>query len=100
MVKAAEVRDACYLPSPLHGSSVRCVFGKRQVRADPVVVIPIGNQYAAQVRFVEDDQVVEALTAGSADQALGIGILTGTAGRDRSIANAHCTQTLLECPSI
>ena len=64
MVKVAEVRDACYVPSPLHGSSVRRVFGKRQVWADQVVVIHVRGQHAPQVRFVEDDQVVEVAVGG------------------------------------
>ena len=62
-MKAAEVRDACHLSDPLHESAVWCVFGKRQVRADQVVVISIGNQHAAHVRSVKDDLLVEALTA-------------------------------------
>ena len=63
VMKATEIRDACHLSNPLHGSAVRCVFGERQVRVDPVVVIPIGHQHAALVHFVEQNQVVEALTA-------------------------------------
>jgi len=54
MVKATEVRHACHLSDPLHGSAVRGVFGKRQVRADPVVVIPLGDHHAEQVRLVEE----------------------------------------------
>ena len=99
-MKATEVRDACHLSNPLHGSAVRCVFGKRQVRADQVVVIPIGNQHAAQVRSVEDDQVVEAFPTDRSDDSFGIGVLSGTTRRDRSVADAHRPQTLLACAAI
>ena len=100
MVKTAEVRDTCYLSDPLHRSTVWRVFGEGQVRTGLVVIIRVGDQYAAQMHFVENDQMAEALAADRSDNSFGMGVLSGTARRDGSVTDAHCTQTLLDWCSI
>jgi len=48
------------------------------------------------MRLVEDDQMADALATGRADGPFGTGILSGTARRDRSVANTHGAKALLE----
>ena len=43
--------------------------------ASPLVVFEIQLQDTTQARFMQDDDVVQALAANRADQALDIGIL-------------------------
>ena len=62
-MKAAEVWDAGDLADRLHRPAVRRIFGQRPVRADPIVVIAVSGEDAVQVRFTEDDQMVETLAA-------------------------------------
>ena len=53
----------------------RSILVERQVSARPLVVFEIRLQDATQAWFMQDDDVVQALAANRADQALDIGIL-------------------------
>ena len=53
----------------------RSILIERQVSARPLVVFEIRLQDATQAWFIQDDDVVQALAANRADQALDIGIL-------------------------
>jgi len=48
-------------------------------------------QHAAQLRFVEHDQVIESFAPNRADEALDVTLLPWRAWRGRMIADPHCT---------
>ena len=62
-MQPGEVWDAHDPTCTLNGTAVWRVLSKRQMRADAVVVAKIRSENVAKVRFVEDDQMVEALAA-------------------------------------
>src|SRR2546427_10404843 len=53
-----------------------------------------------QVAFVEHDDEIEAFAANRADDALGEGILPGSARRDDDLANAHALDPALEVSAV
>ena len=66
------------------GEGDRRLLVQALVRARLVVVRDVVGQDAAQVRLVDDEEVVEALRAHRADPALGVGVR-----RRRAVGRAH-----------
>ncbi len=60
---------------PLNGSRDRCIFRQRPVGSNVVVIAGIGLQDPAQMRLVQDDQVVGTLAPDRADEPFGKAIL-------------------------
>jgi hypothetical protein len=96
MVQTAEVRDARDRADPKDRTAVWRVLVKGEVRAGVVVIARVRGQHVPQMRFVEDDQMVEALTPDGADQPLDIRVLPRAARRDRPITDAHRSDPPLE----
>jgi len=69
------------------------------VRPRNVVVHEVAKQ-ATQVAFVEHDDEIEAFAANRADDALGEGILPGSARCDDDLANAHALDPALEVTAV
>src|SRR5260370_35911857 len=67
----------------------RSILVERQVSARPLVVFEIQLQDATQPSFIQDDDVVQALAANRADQALDIGILPRGSWSREDFANAQ-----------
>ena len=59
------------------------------MRPNPVVIGRVVLQNATQLRFVEHDQVIKALTPNRSDEALDVAVLPRRAWRGRMIADAH-----------
>lgn len=59
----------------LHRSRFRGVFLQRQMRSAAVIVGEVISENPAQVILVEDDHMVDAVSAKGSDQALHIGSL-------------------------
>ena len=88
MVQSTDVRHAHDDAGWLYNASERGILVQR-VRSNVIVVGGIGVQRAAQVRLVEDDQMIETLAADGSDQSLDVGVLPWAARSNRSISNAH-----------
>jgi hypothetical protein len=56
---------------------VGCVLVEREMGARLVIILEVTGQDSTQVSFAEDKDVIEALAADRADQALGERILPG-----------------------
>src|SRR5206468_2549050 len=59
------------------------------VAAPRVVVVEVVAEKPAEVALAEDDNVVEALAADAADEALGERVLPGAARRGEDFLDAH-----------
>ncbi len=86
------MKDAVDPANASYGSAEGGVFVQRQMCAGPVVIVGIRGQRSAQMRLVEGDQVVDAFAADRFDNSFGMGVLSGTAWCNRSIADAHGTK--------
>jgi hypothetical protein len=69
------------------------------VRPRNVVIHEVGAKQATQVAFVEHDGETEAFAANRAYDALGEGILPGSARGDDDLANAQALDPALELAS-
>src|SRR5437773_7325792 len=85
----------------LHASaSLMTLLVERQVSARPLVVFEIQLQDATQPSFIQDDDVVQALAANRADQALDIGILPRRSRSREDFANAQPPGRFVEFLSV
>jgi hypothetical protein len=66
------------------------------VRPRDVVVHEVGAKQATQVALVEHEDEIEAFAANRSYDALGEGILPGSARGDEDLANAHALNPPLE----
>jgi hypothetical protein len=71
----------------------RGVFGQRSVGPEFVVVVGIRGQDPAQVRFAQDNDVVQALSPDRTDQPFDMTILPRRPRRSWSIPNSHGRKT-------
>jgi hypothetical protein len=98
-MEAADLRKLHYFSElrRLYAPTDRSILVERQVSASPLVVFEIQLQDATQARFMQGDDVVQALAvqalaANRADQALDIGILPRRlrSGEDFADAQPPC----------
>jgi hypothetical protein len=61
----------------LYRAALRTILVEREVRSHRIVIVKVRRQYAAQMTVIEDDDVIETLTANRADDALDVGVLPG-----------------------
>jgi hypothetical protein len=89
-MEAADLRKLHYFSEfrRLYPPRDRSILVERQVSARPLVVFEIQLQDATQACFMQDDDVVQALAANRADQALVIGILPRRSRGREDFANA------------
>lgn len=64
----------------LNGPSRRCLLAQRQVRPRSVIVVEVRGKNAAQMSFVEDDDVVEISSPDGASRAAAQPIARSTKG--------------------
>jgi hypothetical protein len=75
MMKSAEDWPRDDLAVPLNGTTERRVFGKGEVRPDAIIIGGEHHRDPAQMALAEDHDIIEALLADRADQALRVPIL-------------------------
>ena len=80
----------------LDRSRVRCVLAEREVRARVVVVGEVRLEDDPQVGFADDDDVVEAVAANGAHEALYEWILPGRLWRGLDLLDAKACDALAE----
>jgi len=71
-----------------------------EMSARAVVVAEVGSETTTKVSLVEDNHVVEKLTADGANHALGEGVLPGRAGRSENLGQAHALHSSLELAAV
>ena len=88
-MKSADLRDRNDAPArwrlPLASKGAVIVEGL--MRARGVVVREVAAEQAAEVSFVDHDDVIEAFPSNRPDDALGEGILPGGARRDEDLGH-------------
>jgi hypothetical protein len=77
MIQSARNRDCGNGANPLDRSPHWRILLEGSMRTRLIVISRIGGKYAAQVPFPKNSNVVQALAAKRADQALGYPILPG-----------------------
>ena len=75
MVKTAKDRARCHGAESLDDAMERRVLDQRSVSSEFVVIVGIGGQVSAQVRFPEDYDVVQAISPDRAYEAFDVPIL-------------------------
>jgi hypothetical protein len=64
------------LPEPLNGTADRRILGQSEMRPD-IIVGGVRRTNSTQMRFAEDDDVIEAFPTDRADQPLRMPVLPG-----------------------
>ena len=69
MMETADLRDGDHFPGAtcLYRPLLRAVLSEREMGSRSVVVIDVRRKYAAQMPLVEDDHVVQTLSADRAE---------------------------------
>src|SRR5438445_13671418 len=78
----------------------RSILVERQMSARPLVVFEIQLQDTTQPRFIQDDDVVQALAANRPDHALDIGSLPRRSRSREDLANPEPPCSSLEFRSV
>src|SRR5713101_463584 len=81
-------------------AGLRAILVEREMRSGAVIVLEIGRQDAAQVGFIENDDVIETLAADRADDALDIGVLPWGARCGDDLVDPHGPDTIAEALAI
>jgi hypothetical protein len=67
---------------PSDRSVIWRVLFEAEMRSAPMIVTTVGREDASEVRLVDDDHVIETLSADRADQAFDVRILPRTRGAE------------------
>src|SRR5882672_6390698 len=78
----------------LDGPDVRRILVEREMSAGLVIVREVAGQDAAQVAFVEDENVIETLAPDRADEPLREGILPGAVRRRQDFLDPHALHSV------
>jgi hypothetical protein len=89
VVKAPDDRLRCDAAYVLDGTMDWSVFAKRPMSSQLVVVGSILRQDPAQVRFAQDNHMVNALATNRSDQPFGEAVLPWRAWGNRLVADSH-----------
>jgi hypothetical protein len=102
VMKLADLGDCDDTPGwdRLYLAPAWAVATETLVRPRNVVVAEVRAKQATRVAFVEHDDEIEAFAANRADDALGEGILPGSARCNDDLANAHAFDPALEVGAV
>ena len=89
MMNSAEDRHSCDAAYVLSGAMDRSVFAKRPMSPQLVIINGISRQAAAEVRFAQDNHMVDALATNRSDQSFGEAVLPWRAWGNRLVADSH-----------
>src|SRR5438105_351800 len=76
--------------------TIRRVFLETEMRAAAMVVAEVRRQDAAQMRGVQDDQLIETLATNGSDQPFDERVLPGTCGTGHDLCDRHAGHAALE----
>src|SRR4029453_611960 len=102
VMKPADLGDCDDTPGwdRLYLAPAWAVATETLVRPRNVVVAEVRAKQATRGAFVEHDDEIEAFAANRADDALGEGILPGSARCNDDLANAHALDPALEVGAV
>ena len=102
MVQAADLPDFDDFPliDSLNGTFQRCVLVQRKVSTSHIVVFDVLSKNLPDVAFAQYDQVIEALSADTADHPLGIGVLPGRMRGSRHVLYPKRSELAPKVPTI
>ena len=91
-MKSAEDWLRAHASNSLNSARQRRILIQRSVGSGTVVILGIGPQDPAQMRFAENDQMIDALAADRPDQPLSISVLPWRSRRNRLVPDTHGPQ--------
>ncbi len=102
MMQTADFRQLPDRPQlrRLHWARGGGVHVEGTVNAPGVIIVHVGSKYTAQMRLIQHDDLIQALTPHAADEPLALGILPRRTGRDLHFFNAQVADSLLECGAV
>lgn len=80
----------------VYRAALRTILVEREMRSRPVVIASVRRQHAAQMTFIEDDEVIETVAANRADDALDVGVLPGRSWRSNDLLDADGLEAIAE----
>ncbi len=91
MMQTADLRERDDLAGTewVYRAALRAVLIEREMRSGFVVILKVGRQHTAQVTLTEDDDVIEALAAHRANDALDVGVLPRRARCRNDLLDSH-----------
>ena len=98
VTKSAEDRHRCDGTPVLDGAMDRSIFAKRPMSPQLVIINGISRQDAAEVRFAQDNHMVDALASDRSDQPFCEAVLPRRARGDGLVTNAHRRLTSMPRP--
>jgi hypothetical protein len=98
MMEAPYVRQGSHLAHfrGLDSTGVGAIHIESKIRTKSVAIGDVGSEHSSEMPAVEDDDLIEHLTADTPDKALAVGILPRTARGDRDFFDAHVLDAVLE----
>src|SRR5262245_47324174 len=84
----------------LNAAGPRAVLAKREMCSGVVMILKIARQHAAQMAFVEDDDVIQTFPTDRTDETLSIGVLPRGSRRGDNLRDPHCSNPMAECRTI
>jgi hypothetical protein len=75
---------------------VWCVLLEAKVRSVPMIVPAVGVEEASEMRFVDDDHVIETLSSDPTNQPFDVRILPRTRPRGDDVTDAEVRESALE----
>ena len=88
-MQAAEERDGHDLSNRVDGTAERGVLPESKMSTGAIVIIGVGAEDPAKMRFAQDHDVIQSFSADGADEPFDVSVLPGRAGRGWSIPDAH-----------
>src|SRR5215510_8277616 len=79
---------------PLHRPGLRTIHAKREMGAKPVIIGQVICQQTLEMLRVEDDDMIEHVTADTANHPLHVGVLPWTLGSDEDFFDPHMAHPL------
>ena len=76
-MQAAEERDGHDLSNRVDGTAERGVLPESKMSTGAIVIIGVGAEDPAKMRFAQDHDVIEAFSADGADEPFDVSVLPG-----------------------
>src|ERR1700687_681569 len=98
MMQTTDLRERDNLAGSgrVYRSALRTILVECEMGSRFVVILKVGRQHTAQVTLTEDDDVIEALAAHRANDALDVGVLPRRARRRNDLLDSHHLKAIAE----
>ena len=92
-MKPTEERDGHDRSTRLDRTAERGVLRESEMGAGAIVVVGVGPEDLAKVRFAQDHDMIQAFSSDRADEPFDVSVLPGRARRSWSVPDAHGSKT-------